>query len=260
MSRAKIGLSMLFCLGESFTSLLKRLDEVDVRYVEILDEGLHTINGRRIKALKKIAQLHGLELTLHAPFVDINIASPVPFLRRIYLKRLEKSIVYASQLNCRLWVFHSGRKTGVIPYYPKLDWRLNLEATKTLLMIARKHEVEVAVENLPEPHPFLLKSVSDFSRFYNELGTDVWLALDIGHANLNNQIHDFITQFSKRIIHMHASDNEGIHDSHLGIGRGNIPWQKVAETIKEIKYCNKIMIESVAEVKESLQALQKLLH
>ena len=113
MSRAKIGLSTLFCLGESFTSLLKRLHEVDVRYVEILDEGLHTINGRRIKALKKIAQLHDLELTLHAPFVDINIASPVPSLRRIFLKRLEKSIFYASQLNCRLWVFHSGRKTGV---------------------------------------------------------------------------------------------------------------------------------------------------
>jgi len=143
-----IGLSMLFCLGEPFPSLLKRLNEVDVNCAELMDEGEHALNGNRVKALKRIANLKGLDFTVHAPFVDINIASLNPVLRRVMLKRLEKSITYAGQLKCRQWVFHSGWKTGVSEFYPNVDWQLNLRSIKTLLTIAKKRR---------NPFPFYSK-------------------------------------------------------------------------------------------------------
>jgi len=90
--KPEIGLSMLFCLGEAFPSLLKHLREVDVRHVEIVDEGSHTLNSRRVKVLKKVAEANDLDLVVHAPFAGINIAVPSPVLRRTILKRLEKSI------------------------------------------------------------------------------------------------------------------------------------------------------------------------
>ena len=257
-SEIDIGLSMLFCLGEPFPSLLRRLYEVDVRRVEILDEGLHALSSKRVRALKRVTQSRGLELTLHAPFADINIASPNPSLRRVILRRLEKSILYARQLGCRLWVFHPGLKTGASYFYPGLDWQLNLGSIRTLLEVARRHDVEIAIENVPEPYPFLMKSVDDFSRFYNELGEDIRFVLDIGHANLNHQIQEFITQFSDKIVYMHVSDNDGTHDSHLGIGHGTINWASVAEAIKEIKYDKVVMLESIEYVEESLQILRKL--
>ena len=43
-------------------------------------------------------------------------------------------------------------------------------------------------------------------------------------------------QFSKKIAHIHVSDNNGDSDMHLGLGRGNIDWKKVARLIKEINY------------------------
>lgn len=258
LSRVEIGLSMLFLLGEPFSSLMKSLREVDARYVEIADEGLHMLNSRRTKALKRVARSLGLELTLHAPFADINIASPSPSFRRAVLKRLEKSISCARQLDCQLWVFHPGLQTGVSPFYPGLDWRLNLDSIRTLLRVARKYEVKIAVENVPEPHPFLMKSVQDFSRFYKELGKDIGLVFDIGHANLNRQIHDFITRFSDKIVHMHASDNNGTIDSHLGIVYGTIDWTGVARAIKGINYDGVIIVESVKNVGESVQNLRKL--
>jgi len=254
----EIGLSMLFCLGESFSSLMKRLHAVGVRHVEILDEGLHALNSRRVNALKKVAQSRGLVLTLHSPFADINIASPSLPLRRVMLRRLEKSILYARQLDCRLWVFHPGLRTGTSYFYPGLDWRLNLDSVRVLLRWARKCDVEIAVENVPEPYPFLMKSVHDFSRFYDELNEDIGLALDIGHTNLNRQTQDFITQFSHKIVHIHVSDNDGNHDSHLGIGYGTTDWTNVVKAIKTIKYGNVIMLESVENVEESLQTLRKL--
>lgn len=257
-SEIDIGLSTLFCLGEPFPSLLRRLHEVDVRSVEIVDEGLHALNGRRVRALKRVAQSRGLELTIHAPFADINIASPNPSLRRMILKRLEKSILYARQLDCRLWVFHPGLKTGVSFFYPDLDWGLNLSSVRTLLKFARRHDVDIAIENVPEPYPFLLKNVGDFSRFYDELGEDIGFVLDIGHANLNRQIRDFTTQLFDKTVHVHVSDNEGTHDSHLGIGHGTIDWEDVARWIKKIKYSGVIMLESVEHVEESLRTLREL--
>jgi sugar phosphate isomerase/epimerase len=256
--KPEIGLSMLFCLGEPFHSLLKHLQEVDVRHVEIVDEGSHALNNRRIKSLKKMTETHDLDFVVHAPFAGINIAVPSPVLRRTILKRLEKSIFYAGQLDCRLWLFHPGLQTGVSHFYPGRDWQLNLDSVRTLLKIGRKEGVEIAIENVPEPFPFVMKNVQDFSRFYNELDDDIGMVLDVAHANLNRQIQDFIRQFSEKIVHMHVSDNDGAHDLHLGIGYGSINWETVAKEIKKAKYSNVIMLESIEYVEESLQTLRKL--
>jgi sugar phosphate isomerase/epimerase len=258
MPKPEIGVSMLFRLGESFPSLIKYLRKVTTRQVEILDEGLHTLNSRRVKTLKEVAKSHDLELTVHAPFVDINIASPSPALRRTILKRLEKSVSYAGKLGCRLWVFHPGQRTGVSHFYPGLDWQLNIESMHSLLKTARKHEVDIAIENVPEPFPFLMKSVEDFSHFYDEFDDDLGLVLDVGHANINRQIKDFMTRFSEKIVHVHVSDNDGTSDAHLGIGYGTIDWEGVADALKKVEYNNVIMLESTDHVEESLQTLRKL--
>ena len=253
-----IGLSMLYCLGEPFSYLLKRLHQVDVNHVEIDDEGLHTLNKRRVRSLKEAAKANNFDFVIHAPWAGINIAAPNPVLRRTILKRLEKSIVYAGQLGCRLWLFHPGSKTALSLIYPGKDWQLNLESVSTLLNIARREGVEIAIENTPEPFPSLMKSVGDFLRFYDELDDDIGMVLDVAHANLNNQIQDFVKHFSKKIAHMHVSDNDGANDLHLGIGYGNIDWESVANMVKEAEYGNLIMLESAEHVEESLQFLRRL--
>ena len=258
MVKPEIGLSMLYCLNEPFKSLLNRLCEVDVKHIELPDEGLHTLNKRRVKNLREIAEAHNLDFVVHAPWAGINIATPSPVLRRTILKRLEKSLVYAGQLGCRLWLFHPGSRTGLSHIYPGKDWQQNLESVRTLLRIARREGVVIAIENTPEPFPSLMKSVGDFLRFYEDLGDDIGMVLDVAHANLNNQIQDFIKQFSKKIVHMHVSDNDGANDLHLGIGYGNIDWENVAKLVKEAEYSNLIMLESAEHVKESLQVLRKL--
>jgi len=257
MSRPKIGLSMLYCLGEPFSSLVKNLSKTDMAYVEILDEGVHRLNSSRVETIRKIARSKGFELTLHAPFADMNIASPNPVLRHTVLRQLEKSILYASRLNCRLLVFHSGKRTGISEFYPGLDWKLNLEAMHHLLGIARKHSVELAIENVPEPFPFLMKSVEDFRRFYNDFDGDIGLALDIGHANINRQVLEFIQQFPGKIVHIHVSDNDGNFDFHRGIGYGNIDWVKVASAVKKSGYDKVIVLESIDHIEESIQKLKQ---
>jgi len=103
-----------------------------------------------------------------------------------------------------------------------------------------------------------MKSADDFHRFYEDLEDDIGMVLDVAHANLNRQIQDFLKQFSKKIVHMHVSDNNGDNDLHLGIGYGSIDWENVAKLVKKAEYGNLIMIESTEHVEESIQFLRRL--
>lgn len=255
-----IGLSMLFCLGEPFSAMLRHITEFDVTYVELVDESQHALNRKRANALKKIARENDLEFTVHAPFADINIASPNPVLRRVMLKRLKKSLNYAHQLRCRQWIFHSGWKSGLSEFYPNLDWQLNLRSARTLLRLSKKLGLEISIENTPEPFHFLVKRMQDFALFYSELGSnmDLGITLDIAHANTNNQVFGFIEKFADKIAHVHISDNDGKYDSHKGIGYGKIDWEAVAKALTGINFRGLVMLESIDHVGESLETMRRL--
>lgn len=256
MFKPEIGLSMLYYLNQPFTSVLNILGKLNVKHIELVDEGLHTLNKTRIKKLNQLAKIHNLDFVIHAPWAGVNVATPNSTLRRAVLKRLEQSIIFARHLDCKLWLFHPGSKTGLSQFYPGKDWQNNLNSIQKLLQIAKRECVNIALENTPEPFPSLMKGKDDFHRFYQDFNEDIGMVLDVAHANINNQIGAFIKEFSEKIVHIHVSDNNGESDLHLGIGQGNINWKNFAKLIKQINYSNLIMIESVTNIQESLNALR----
>ena len=100
MSKAKVGVSMLYCLGEPFNRMVKRLGTMNTRYIEILDDGTHELDKKRVATLKEAAKSYNLEYSLHAPFADINIASPSKAMLDASMKRLKQSMAYANAVGC----------------------------------------------------------------------------------------------------------------------------------------------------------------
>ena len=260
MIKPKIGLSMLYCLSEPFSNMLKRLDKVETPYVEVLDEGLHALTKKRVAALNRAAKSRSIQFTVHAPFADINIASPSKPMLTATLKRLKESMAYASALDAKLWVFHPGSKTGISMFYPGEDWKQNIQTIRKLHETAEEYGLNIAMENLPEKYGFIMKTPEDFQKFYKETGlNDVGIVLDVGHANLEGQTERFLRELPDKIGHIHVSDNMGENDQHLGLGYGKINWQRFAGTLREIDYDKMVMIESAEHVAESLQKLRQLL-
>ena len=257
MKKLKIGISTLYLITEHLEDAIKRILKLNTELVEIVDDGLHALNKRRVKFLKELASTYELEFSVHAPFADINIAALDNSIRKIMMKKLEKSLQLVSQLEAKVWVFHPGVKTGLTYFYPEKEWKNNVNSAKHLSKVANEFNVQIAIENLPPPYPLLMRNVDGFLRFYDEVTEDIGIALDIGHANLNGEIELFLEVFKDKIVHMHASDNDGRNDLHLGIGEGTVNWTKVAEKIKEIKFNRGIVVESVQKVEESLETLRK---
>jgi sugar phosphate isomerase/epimerase len=259
MSKPRIGLSMLYTLSEPFSFMVKQLAETQTPYVEVVDDGYHTLNKRRESVLKDAAESYSLKYSVHAPFADINIASPSKPMLKAALKRLKQSMQYAAELNAYLWVFHPGGKSGISSFYPGADWKQNVASIRELHQTAENLGLKIAMENLPEKYNFLMKSPDDFSRFYEETGlTDIGIVLDTGHANLESQIQPFLQKLPGKIAHVHISDNHGEVDEHLGLGYGAIDWQQFAQTLKVTGFSGTILAESVYNVEETLQKLQQL--
>ena len=240
--------------------MVQSLSTVETQYVEVIDDGLHTLDKKRVSTLKKVGKSHDIKYTVHAPFADINIASPSKPMLNASLKRLRQSMDYADALNAQLWIFHPGVKTGISMFYPGEDWNQNIEGIRELHKTAEEYGLDISIENLPEKYGFLMKQPEDFEKFYKETGlNDVGIALDVGHANLGGQIESFLRKLPDKIVHMHVSDNMGENDQHLGVSYGKIDWQWFAETLCEMAYGKTVMVESTEHVKDSLQKLKKLL-
>ena len=259
MSKAKVGVSMLFCLGEPFNRMVKRLGTMQTRYIEIVDDGIQELNKKRVAALKEAAKSCGLEYTLHAPFADINIASPSKSILNASLKRLKQSMAYANELDAKVWVFHPGAKTGISQFYAGAEWKQNVLSIQELYLASEEYGLNIALENLPGKYWFLMHKPEEFTRFYRETNLPIGIVLDLGHAHLEAQIEPFFNLLADKIVHVHASDNDGSDDQHLGIGKGKIDYEWFKQTVNKIGYDKTVIIESITDVPESIKKLKQLL-
>lgn len=250
---------MLFCLGETFRSLTHRLSTVTVNHVELVDDGRHRLTSERVKKLSEIGKSRGLTYTLHAPFANINIAALDENIKTFFFTRLERSMIYARELDCRLVVFHPGLRSGLSRFYPRKDWYSNIESVNRLLRLSEEYSVSIAIENCPRAYGFILSNVDEFSRFFETIGKDVDLVFDVGHSNLSGETHLFIDNFSRKITHIHLHDNDGSHDLHLGIGQGNIDWEQLTSRLQKMNYRGTTIVESYSNIAESVKLMRDLL-
>ena len=168
-------------------------------------------------------------------------------------------MIYANQLDAKVWVFHPGAKTGIGQFYPGADWKQNVESIKELYKIAEEYGLNMALENLPAKYYFFMSKPEEFARFYRETNLPIGIVFDLGHANLEGQIEPFFKLLTDKIVHIHASDNDGSDDQHLGIGQGKIDYNAVAQALKQMGYNKSVIIESITNVPESIQKLKTLL-
>ncbi len=252
------GVSTLFCLHKPFEEALTEMVLTGTRCIELTDEGLHALTQPQVERLLELKASYGLRYALHAPFADINISAYDTSVREAVLRRLEASIRWASSLDVEAMVFHPGAMGALEHFYTGVAWRLNLKSVRRLMKYAQDYSVSAMIENVPEPFPFLMKSVDDFERFYDEVGVDVSMVLDIAHASLRGETEEFLSRFRNTIGHIHVSDNHGESDEHLQLGEGSIDWEKTMAAVKASSFEGWVVVESFEGVGESLKLLQRL--
>jgi len=253
----ELAVSTLFCLHKPFEDAVSDIIRAGSRYIEVVDAGPHTLTQPRVGRLQEIKASYDLRYSVHAPFTDVNLSADDSHVRDAILERLETSIRWASELG-EVLVFHPGNSTAVERVSPGSAWDTNLQSVRRLLRYAEECGVKALIENVPEPFPYVMKSVEHFARFFEEIGVEAEMVLDVAHANIRGEALEFIRRFGDRIEHVHVSDNDGESDVHLRVGEGNIDWEKTLKSLEESPFDGWVTIESYKGISESLGLLRPL--
>jgi sugar phosphate isomerase/epimerase len=255
----KAGLSSLYLMREPFTALVKEIGRSGIRNWELVDEGLHSLNRRRLRTLKSLKDSLGLELALHGPLGDTNIASFSRTIRAAVLKRLLRSLEFAAELGVEVWIFHPGSLSELAGLYRHQEWGLQEESIGRIVEAARELRVAIGIENMPAgPARYLLVRVDQFVRFYQSPVTrKVGLVLDVGHAHTAHQVAEFVEQLGPHIVHIHAHDNDTSFDRHRAIGDGTIDWELVLSGLRRAGFNGMLAVESMREPVESVHWLEQ---
>jgi sugar phosphate isomerase/epimerase len=224
----------------SATAGLSNLDEA-FRFASELDLDFIELNydtcdflpqAQPSKRVNELVKHTGIFVTVHLPFVDTNIASLMPTIRRASVEQTLRGLEYAHAVHASCAVLH----TGKVFIYQPLPFAAAYDALHASLS-ELESTVPIALENLALFPDGLVREpemLRDFTRKAKMLN-----CLDFGHAHIESwqnwrdesvrgedMIQKYISVLGKDIVHLHLCNNNGKDDLHTATDKGTIPFER----------------------------------
>ena len=175
--------------------------------------------------VRGLARRYGVELTVHLPFADLNLASLFPKSYRVALERTRDGLAFAEGVGARVAVLHTGSVPVRHPIAIEAAWSRMEEALSAL----RPLPVPVAVENLALEEKDLVQGPEDLKRLLDRF-PDYGFCLDYSHAFVEGgeaRVRAYLEGLGDRLVHLHLNDTPGDRDRHLPVGEGGIPYPRL---------------------------------
>ena len=231
------------------------LEDVGFSAWEIVCEGEMAMNKRLQKKIVSIKESTNLEITIHAPFSDLNLASVNQPIWKESLKQIKSCIELSFGLT-NIVTVHMGHLSPIGSQIPEKAWNQMITALQKICDLADDLGIVIAVENMINIPWLFGRYPHEFTNILEKVGKDnIGITLDIGHANLMGLIDEFL---NIEFIHVHAHDNFGESDEHLPIGQGLIDWKNVVKGLKDYKGIIINEAKSFEDGKESYNYLTSL--
>ncbi len=174
----------------------------------------------------------GIKVSMHMPFTDLSPGSMDCYIREASARRLMQGAMLARRYSPGHVIIHSGYRpeTCANCYW---QWLENSASTwKTVL--GAVPDIPVYLENVyePEPGPLrdLLNKMDGRAKFCFDLGH--WFSFGRGVKKKN--LNTWLESMAPHLGHLHLHDNDGSQDAHLGMGAGDIPFDRFFAGLKTL--------------------------
>ncbi len=226
---------------------------------EIVNEGRQKLTCENQGEAKEIVETTDLIITIHLPYSDLNLASVNQPIWEETVRQMKSCLDLASDF-ARLAVLHPGHFSPLGMQMPDRAWSQSILGIQQVSDHAAELDMKVAVENMVNMPAILGRRPEEVMGIIETVDREnVGFIFDVGHANTNGNVLDFL-KLKDKFIHSHVHDNHGERDEHLPVGNGTVPWKKVAEAFKG--YEGRIVTESrsLEEGQRSVGRLKKLMN
>ena len=194
---------------------LEFIEELGLEYAELV----HQFPSENIDV--NVLESYDLKYSIHAPFMDINIAA-------LQDKSREAVVVHPG-----LAPFLANK------YFLDKVYQYSNESIKELGEYSDEIGVLTTIENMPTFDGMLYQNLADLNDLLVSL--DMSMTLDIGHANHASYPPE--AMYFDSIKHIHAHDNFGDDDAHLALGEGSIELNTIINNFEKNKFDGIYIIE-----------------
>ncbi|WP_405310186.1 sugar phosphate isomerase/epimerase family protein [Methanobrevibacter sp.] len=246
----KIGASTLAGIEFELEKTLDFIENLGIEYAELV----HQYPAEFIDS--KILESYSLKYSIHAPFMDVNIASPQDQSRLNSIAQIKSSIDLANEINAEAVVVHPGLISFLAnKYFKKEVYEFANESIKEIGDYAKDLGVMTTIENMPNFESMIYQNIVDLNQLLVE--NEMHMTLDIGHANHVGYAPDEMIFDS--IKHVHVHDNLGDDDSHLPLGEGSIDLKYIINTLESKNYDGIYILEvnDYDSIKKSYEYMKK---
>jgi sugar phosphate isomerase/epimerase len=181
-------------------------------------EDLDSCDEKDIKQLVETLQRNELEITLHAPFMDLSPGGVDKKIKEVTLDRFTKVIELAFFFKPRTIVFHPGYEKWKFDGNVELWLKSSLQTWRPLVNEAEEIGLAIAIENVYEEDPnsikYLLEGI-DSAHFR--------FCFDTGHHHVFSRVSVpiWFDTLGKYLCEVHLHDNHKEMDEHLPVGEGS---------------------------------------
>ncbi len=246
----KIGASTLAGIEYELEDTLEFIENLGLEYAELV----HQYPFEQIDP--DILESYNLKYSMHAPFMDINIASLQEKSRLSSIEQIKSSIDLANKIDAEAVVVHP----GLIPflankYFKDRVYETTNNSIKQLGDYGKDLGVLTTIENMPTFEGMIYQNLKDLDEILTTY--DMAMTLDIGHANHVGYAPDEMIFDS--IKHIHAHDNFGDDDAHLALGEGSIDLKYIIDSLEKKNYDGIYIIEvnDYDSIKKSYEYIKK---
>ena len=241
--------------------------ELKLKFIELNFDTFDFLpDAQTVKKVLELKRATGLDVTLHLPFVDLNIASLIPTLREASVVQTLRGLDYAHAIGAGCAVLH----TGHVFLYQPVPRERALEALGTSLEAFQGSAVPIALENLAVFQDGLIREAEQLNAITQRFGFGN--CLDFGHAHIEacrswrdsgswgeDLIRTYIDTLATDVVHLHLCNNDAQADLHTALDRGSIAFEVYADYFETFE--GTICLEVAggkSEVRRSVEHIRSL--
>ena len=180
--------------------------------------------------VKELVQATGITVSVHLPFIDLNIASLITEARLAAVEQTRRGLEYAATVNAEVGVLH----TGTVFVYQPRPLSDAVDALLTSLSELPNVGVPLALENLGLYVDGLIREPQMLLELTQQAGAHN--CLDFGHAHIeatrpwrtsatSDPVQGYIDTLGGSIIHLHLCNNNGSDDLHTATSEGTLRFE-----------------------------------
>ena len=192
----------------------------------------------------EMAMRAGLDVSLHAPCADINIASLNNGIRKESIAQIKSAIDIAEKYNLRVVTFHPGSLSSAREKETD-KWNVLIESVSEIAEYSKTKKVYSAIENMELRKKELVLTAEHLNSFYSlaENNEFFGVILDFSHFATNGIFAKTIGDIRIPIYNVHLSQSVNSKPHYPVYEEGDIDFREVLEALQKYNYNSVVVME-----------------